>query len=51
MDAVKVLRLLELIDKAKVPPPGWSEGEPLPERNLAIIAKAEAEIDAEVATA
>ncbi len=46
MDAAKVLRLLELIDKAKVPPPG---GEEISARNLAIIAKAEAEIDAEIA--
>ena len=48
MDADKVAKLLDLIDKAKVPPPGMDGGE-LPERNKAIIAKAEADIDAEVA--
>ena len=48
MDVAKVLNLLELIDKAKVPPPGWSEGEPLPELNEAIIARAESDIDAEL---
>lgn len=46
MDAVKVMNLLELIEKAKVFPPNVDE---LPERNQAIIAKAEAEIDAELA--
>jgi len=47
MDAEKVKKLLELIEKVSVPPPGMAEGE-LPERNQAIIAKAEAEIDAEL---
>lgn len=50
MDAPKVITLLELIEKAKVMPPDWDEGDPLPPRNLAIIAKAEADIDAEIAT-
>ncbi len=48
MDAVKVQELLDLIERAKVPPPGTPAGE-LPPRNLAIIAKAEADIDTEVA--
>lgn len=47
MDAIKVMDLLELIEKANVMPP---DSEELPERNLAIIAKAEADIDDEVAT-
>jgi len=47
MDPIRVMDLLELIEKAEVPPPG---GEPISDRNLAIIAKAEAEIDAEIAT-
>jgi len=46
MDAEKIQKLLDLIERAKVPPPGVDE---LPARNLAIIAKAEAEIDAELA--
>jgi len=50
MDAEKVQKLLDLIERAKVPPPDMAEGE-LPARNLAIIAKAEADIDIEVATA
>lgn len=49
MDAIKVMDLMELIDKARVTPPD-SEGGDLPPRNLAIIAKAEADIDAEIAT-
>ncbi len=48
MDAIKVQALLDLIERAKVPPPDTVGGE-LPARNLAIIAKAEADIDAEVA--
>ncbi|KKN26607.1 hypothetical protein LCGC14_0873000 [marine sediment metagenome] len=48
MDAAKVEKLLDLIERAKVPPPGMAGGE-LPARNLAIIAKAEADIDAELA--
>lgn len=47
MDAIRVKDLLELIEKAQVMPPDADE---LPPRNLAIIAKAEADIDAEVAT-
>ncbi len=47
MDTAKIQALLDLIERAKVPPPGMGAGE-LPERNLAIIAKAEAEIDAEL---
>lgn len=46
MDTDKVQKLLDLIDRVSVPPPGVDE---LPARNLAIIAKAEADIDAEVA--
>ncbi len=46
MDARNVLTLMELIDRAKVPPPN---DEPISVRNQAIIAKAEAEIDAEIA--
>lgn len=46
MDAEKVLKLLELIDRSKVPLPN---DEPISDRNQAIIAKAEAEIDAEIA--
>lgn len=49
MDALKVMDLMELIEKAKVPPPD-SDGVTLPPRNIAIIAKAEADIDTEVAT-
>lgn len=48
MDAAKINALLDLIERSKVPPPDTVAGE-LPERNLAIIAKAEAEIDAELA--
>ena len=48
MDAAKVQTLLDLIERAKVPPPGMAPGE-LPARNLAIIVKAEADIDTEVA--
>lgn len=48
MDVDKINKLLDLIERAKVPPPGMDAGE-LPARNLAIIAKAEADIDAEVA--
>jgi len=48
MDAIKVMNLLELIQKASAPPPGVDE---LPARNQAIIAKAEADIDTEVAAA
>ena len=50
MNASNVEQLLHLIEVAKVPPPGWDSSTPLPDRNLAIIAKAEADIDAEVAT-
>ena len=46
MDAEKVQSLLDLIERASVPPAGVDE---LPARNLAIIAKAEADIDAEIA--
>ncbi len=49
MDSDKIQKLLDLIERAKVPPPGWAEGDPLPARNLAIIAKANADIDTEVA--
>ncbi len=45
MDAIKVQDLLDLIERAKVPLP---DGEPISDRNLAIIAKAEADIDAEL---
>ena len=53
MDAEKVHALLELIDKASVPPPD-DEQDPIRHdeivaRNNTIIAKAEADIDAEVA--
>ncbi len=48
MDVEKVLKLLELKEKASVPPPDMDGGE-LSARNLAIIAKAEADIDTEVA--
>ena len=53
MDAVKVQQLLDLIDKASVPPPD-SEQDParhdaIVARNNAIIAKAEADITTEVA--
>lgn len=48
MDTNKVKDLMDLVERAKVPPPNW-EGPELPARNLAIIAKAEADIDAEVA--
>jgi len=47
MDADKIQNLLDLIARASVPPPGVDE---LPARNQAIIAKAEADIDTEVAT-
>ena len=50
MDAAKVILLLELKEKASVPPPDTPAGE-LPARNQAIIAKAEADIDSEIATA
>lgn len=46
MDPVRVKDLLELIEKAQVMPP---DADVLPARNLAIIAKAEAEIDIELA--
>jgi len=46
MDPVKVQKLLDLIERAKVPPPGVDE---LPARNQAIIARAESDIDAELA--
>ena len=49
MDTEKIEKLLDLIERAKVPPPDMAPGE-LPARNLAIIAKAEAEIDAILAT-
>ncbi len=53
MDAINVKNLLELIDKASVPPPDTDQDptrhDEIVARNNAIIAKAEADIDAELA--
>ena len=53
MDAAKVAQLLELIDKASVPPPNTDQDETrhaeIVARNEAIIDRAEMEIDAELA--
>ncbi len=53
MDALKVQTLLDLIEKASVPPPNTDEDQTrynaIVARNNAIIAKAEADISAEVA--
>lgn len=46
MDPDKIVKLLDLIDKAKVPPPGEDV---IDDRAKAIISKAEADIDAEIA--
>ncbi len=52
MDAVKVQQLLDLIDKASVPPPDNDQDptrhDEIVARNAAIVAKAEADIDAEL---
>lgn len=53
MDPVKIQQLLDLIDKASVPPPNTEQDparhDEIVARNQAIIAKAEADIDAEIA--
>jgi len=53
MDADKVLKLLELMGKASVPPSDTEQDparhDEIVARNNAIIAKAEADIDAELA--
>ncbi|KKN71814.1 hypothetical protein LCGC14_0416680 [marine sediment metagenome] len=53
MDATKVQGLLDLIEKASVPPPNTDQDQTrydeIVARNEAIIAKAEVEIDAELA--
>ena len=53
MDAAKVKELLELIDKASVPPPNTDQDQvrydEIVARNEAIIDQAEMQIDAELA--
>ena len=53
MDAVKILELLALIEKASVPPPDSGQDparhDAIVARNNAIIVKAEADITTEVA--
>ncbi len=52
MDPIKIEKLMELIEKASVPPPDTDPArhDAIVARNLAIIAKAEADIDVEIAT-
>lgn len=53
MDAVKVQALLDLIEKVSVPPPNTEEDQTrydeIIARNAAIVTKAEADIDTELA--
>jgi len=54
MDPVKVVALLDLIEKASVPPPDMQQDptrhDEIVARNAAIVARAEDDIAAEIAT-